>query len=255
MSTMQSPDRTANHASHRMTSRALPARPCLAGRRSSLMRRPARSAFTLIELLVVIAIIAILAALLVPAVQDALVRAQVAYCSSNLHQIGVASYSYANDREGKLPSVEPDNRDQLRRLFLARWMRRGSTYVNIGELYGGGYAEDGRVYFCPTQKAVDFQYSSYQPWPSNFSSSAARRKWDSLRVFLFAHDRGSPGPDAEAEQPGWRCRSGADPAGDRRPGAALLGHPAPGPRLESAHRRRGCPGVQEPDRLPAHAAG
>lgn len=59
--------------------------------------------FTLIELLVVIAIIGVLASLLFPAVQGVKMRANKAASASNLKQIGVAMFAYAQDTDGYLP--------------------------------------------------------------------------------------------------------------------------------------------------------
>ena len=56
--------------------------------------------FTVIELLVIITIILLLFSLLLPALLSTREKAQGLYCMNNLKQIGIASYSYAEENEG-----------------------------------------------------------------------------------------------------------------------------------------------------------
>ena len=56
----------------------------------------------MIELLVVIAIIAVLAALLLPALAKAKERAWTVACMSNLKQLELCYFSYAQDHEDRL---------------------------------------------------------------------------------------------------------------------------------------------------------
>lgn len=71
--------------------------------RSGPIRCPAGKAFTLIEVLVVIAVIAVLVAVLLPALAAARESARTTACMSNLHQIGLAIYSYAHNEDGRIP--------------------------------------------------------------------------------------------------------------------------------------------------------
>ncbi len=69
---------------------------------AKLKHRPG-GGFTLIELLVVIAIIAILAAMLLPALAKAKESGKKMNCISNLHQMGIGLFLYADDSGGIIP--------------------------------------------------------------------------------------------------------------------------------------------------------
>ena len=56
-----------------------------------------RVGFTLIELLVVVSIIALLIAILLPSLKKARTQARITKCATQLHDIGIALMSYAND--------------------------------------------------------------------------------------------------------------------------------------------------------------
>lgn len=79
--------------------------------RRKLKSPKSNRAFTLIELLVVIAILGILAAMLFPALGRAKERAKQIRCVSNLRQIGLGIWMYADDFEGRIPPTAHQTRN------------------------------------------------------------------------------------------------------------------------------------------------
>jgi prepilin-type N-terminal cleavage/methylation domain-containing protein len=94
--------------------------------------RARKHGFTLIELLVVIAIIAILAAILFPVFAQARDKARSASCLSNMKQIGLATYMYAQDF------------DEM--LFPYRIKNATNPYYNIDPIHVTGLARSRWFY-------------------------------------------------------------------------------------------------------------
>ena len=88
-------------------------------------------AFTLLELLTVIAIIGILAALLLPALQQAKVRAKRVECVGNLKEMGLALHLFENDHNGKLPTQVSTNDSGSLEFVIAGFQAHGAFYYSF----------------------------------------------------------------------------------------------------------------------------
>jgi prepilin-type N-terminal cleavage/methylation domain-containing protein len=115
--------------------------------------------FTLIELLVVIAIIAILAAILFPVFLTAKERGRQAKCCSNLKQITMAMFGYADDNNGGLPVSQRSHIGGGAIEWTgSKWTGGGSCPlacdVREGSLYKGGYARNVWVFNCPSDMNI-----------------------------------------------------------------------------------------------------
>ncbi|MCC7193194.1 MAG: type II secretion system protein [Phycisphaeraceae bacterium] len=92
--------------------------------------------FTMIELLVVISITAMLVALLLPVLGAAREHARRVVCAGNLSQVGLSTFTFANDHKGEAYLRSKFNYEQ------------GWSYPSVRS-YGGASTEEGWIYWQP----------------------------------------------------------------------------------------------------------
>ena len=121
------------------------------------MRDPHRrsAAFTLIEVLVVLSVIALLVALLLPALKSARQAARDMLCSSNLRQIHLFQFMYAQDYD-QVPAgiLAEDVRPFTHNLTWGK-PNASNGAAGMGILFNKGYFTDNEVMYCPGRSEDD----------------------------------------------------------------------------------------------------
>lgn len=95
-----------------------------------------RKGFSLVELLVVIAIVAMLIGILLPVLRQIKGRAMTVACRSNLRQLGICFFMYANDNDDRIFSYTKSYSGQP--AIITVWTEELSSYY-----------EDPKACFCP----------------------------------------------------------------------------------------------------------
>ena len=140
-------------------------------------------------MLVVIAVMAVLAALLLPAVFSGLEKGRAAACLGQVHQVALATVSYADDHTGLLPTQVAQNNatpyytELLQRYLpdpgvwlcpsISRWpcpsdawkRGRGRYLLTQGDGWGGGWPSYGPNEKHTIQRETPLKYSAI-PTPS-----------------------------------------------------------------------------------------
>jgi prepilin-type N-terminal cleavage/methylation domain-containing protein len=118
-----------------------------------------KSGFTLIELLVAIAIVALLAAVLFPVFSRVRERARQTACLSNLHQLSLATFQYAQDFDDRYPyGGDPSDLDTNSWEGDKHWPAIQQMQANDQILPNvmAGYVKDRNLWQCPDDNGFDF---------------------------------------------------------------------------------------------------
>lgn len=195
------------------------------GKKGAVDMKVKKAGFTLMELLVVIAVVALLLSILLPAVSKARELARRAVCSNQLRQIGLAVPAYASDYDNEMPwwGFDPDGDPETHVYVVYRggdddeeWkddITHEPYAMKLATLYEGKYVTEAKMFYCPSNKNLDYKYESYikyggmtTPWgflPQDYNEDKDN-EWVRVGYVYYPTDPkteknsyGAPGSDVE----------------------------------------------------------
>jgi type II secretory pathway pseudopilin PulG len=120
-------------------------------------------AFTLIDVLVSITVIGILIGILLPSLAGVTSSARRVACTSNIRQLGLGLYMYADDFRGLLaPSINvpshaneggmPQEMMMIRYADPSKALPFANSWDGLGLLYSGEYLTAPKIFYCPAHR-------------------------------------------------------------------------------------------------------
>jgi prepilin-type processing-associated H-X9-DG protein len=143
--------------------------------------------FTLIELLVIIAIITLLAGLLFPVFARAREKARQATCASNLRQIGLAVFQYAQDSDGVFPFGGDPSDVDTNGWAGTQWATEAKN-LPLLTVPLAPYIKDSKLWDCPDDTGYDDvgtgENTPLSAHPSGFAVFGMSYGYDTYLAFL-----------------------------------------------------------------------
>lgn len=121
-----------------------------------------RRGFTLIDVLVTMAVIAVLLSLLMPSFTTVRETARQVVCRSNVHQIGLGIYQFAESHEDRIPgTVFTDDPITLNPWRTMTIRRDSGVWDGIGHMYADEYLPAPLIFYCPSHHGTH-PYRAYE---------------------------------------------------------------------------------------------
>ncbi len=140
-----------------------------------------KKGFTLIELLVVIAIIALLLAIIVPALRTVKERARRIQCRSNLHNLFIASYTYAQgNNEYFAPTSYIDKNGKEWGNVIATYWAMPTCDI----LYEDYLGSEMQVFYCKSWMR-EVKYSREEDYYWDIAISWNDLRYDNVRLVSY----------------------------------------------------------------------
>ena len=121
-----------------------------------------RRGFTLTDVLVTMAVMAVLLSLLLPSLKTVRETARQVVCRSNVHQLGLGLYQYAESNSDRIPPTiyvdEFSSANPWRTMTLH--MQNGG-WDGIGHLYQDEYMPAPKIFYCPSHHG-NYPYLNYE---------------------------------------------------------------------------------------------